>query len=95
MNPLWLAIHLPYLPLESRASLSPPSAVVEQGRILLADEAAREAGIVSGIGVAAARMLAPTITLMARDRAQENAALHALACWAGGFTPRLSLTPDT
>lgn len=40
-------------------------------------------------------MLLPAIALVARDRAQENAALHALACWAGGFTPRISLTPDT
>ena len=37
-------------------------------------------------------MLAPTITLLARDTAQETAALHALACWAGTFTPRVSLT---
>ncbi len=72
-----------------------PSAVVEQGRILLGDEAARRAGIVSGTGVAAARMLAPAITLLARNPSREAAALQALACWAGSLTPRISLTPDT
>jgi len=69
--------------------------VVDQGRIVLADEAAQQAGIAGGIGVAAARLLVPTITLLARDRAQETATLRALACWAGAFTPRISLTPDT
>lgn len=95
MNPLWLALHFPRLPLEARSALSPPSAVVEQGRVVLADDAARQAGIIRGTGVAAARMLAPAITLLAREPAQEAAAMQALACWAGGFTPRISLTPDT
>ena len=70
-------------------------AIVEQGRILLCDAAARQAGIERGTGVAAARMLAPDITLLARNPAREAAALQALACWAGGFTPRVSLAPDT
>lgn len=95
MTPLWLAVHLPRLPLEARASLSPPSAIVEQGRILLGDDAARQAGIGHGTVVATARMLLPAIALVARDRAQEGAAMQALACWAGGFTPRISLTPGT
>ena len=40
-------------------------------------------------------MLAPAITLMARNTAREAEMMHTLACWAGGFTPRVSLTPDT
>jgi protein ImuB len=75
--------------------LSSPSAIVEQGRILLGDEAARWAGVEGGIGVAAARALAPAITLVARDAAREAAAVHTLACWAGSLTPKLSVTPDT
>ncbi|WP_153110070.1 Y-family DNA polymerase [Propionivibrio limicola] len=94
-SPVWLALHLPYLPLEANASCPSPSAVVERGRILLGDEAARQAGIESGIGVAAARALAPGLTLLARDPSRESAALQTLACWAGRFTPRVSLTPDT
>lgn len=86
---------MPLLPLESRAAPSPPSAVVERGRIVLADAVALDSGVVAGTGVAAARMLAPTITLLARDAQQEAAALHALACWAGAFTPRISISGDT
>ncbi|HUW36886.1 MAG TPA: DNA polymerase Y family protein [Rhodocyclaceae bacterium] len=94
-NPLWLALHLPLLPLEVGAPSPSPSAVVERGRILLGDDAARRAGIEAGTGVAAARLLVPAITLIARNASREAAALHGLACWAGGFTPRVSLTPDT
>lgn len=93
--PLWLALHLPHLPLEANAPLPSPSAVVENGRILLGDDAARQAGIQGGIGVSAARMLAPSITLIARNPLREAAAMQMLACWAGGLTPRISLTPDT
>lgn len=95
MNRLWLAVHLPWLPLEARATRSPPSALVERDRVVLADEAARLAGVVNGTRVAVARMLVPTITLVARDGAQEAAAMHALACWTGNFTPHVSLADDT
>ena len=92
---LWLALHLPCLSLEANAPLPSPSAVVEDARVVLADAAAQAAGIGRGTGVAAARMLAPSITLLARSRSREAAAMQALACWAGAFTPRVSLTPDT
>lgn len=69
--------------------------MVEHGRILLGDTVAQQAGIRAGIGVAAARALAPDLQLLARDAAREAAALQALACWAGRFTPRVSLTSDT
>ena len=62
---------------------------------MLPDEAARQAGVVCGTRLAAARMLAPTITLIARDGVQEAAAMHALACWAGNFTPHVSLADAT
>lgn len=55
MNPLWLALDLPRLPLEAHSGLPGPSAVA-----------------------AAARAAA---------------ALETLACWAGGFTPRVVLAP--
>lgn len=61
----------------------------------MADTAARQAGIEMGAGVAAARMLVPTIKLILRSASREAAAMHHLACWAGSFTPRVSLTPDT
>ena len=92
---LWLAIHLLRLPLEACAPLPSPSAIVAQGRILDSDDAAQRVGIAAGIGTAAARALAPTITLLARDAAREAAALQRLACWAGSLSPRISLTPDS
>ena len=45
------------------------------------------------MGLAAARAVAPRLTIAARDAARETAALEALACWAGGFTPRVALAP--
>ena len=72
-----------------------PSAVVERGRILLGDDAAQMAGIRGGIGVAAARALAPGITLLERHPERESAAVGTLACWAGSLAPRVSVTPDT
>lgn len=83
------------MPLEANAPLPSPSAIVEQGRILLADAVARQAGVGRGIGVAAARMLAPAITLMPRKLSREAAAIAALACWAGSLTPRISVTQDS
>ncbi|MDR0440589.1 MAG: DNA polymerase Y family protein [Candidatus Accumulibacter sp.] len=95
MSPLWLALRLSRLPLEARAPWPSPSAVVERGRILIGDEAAEDAGVTSGIGVAAARALSPGIALFPRDEMRENAAMRALACWAGRLTPRVSVTADT
>lgn len=45
--------------------------------------------------MAAARALAPGVTLLPRHREREEAALRTLACWAGCLTPRISLTSDT
>ena len=43
------------------------------------------------MSVAAARALLPSVHLRARDVAREQAALEQLACWAGQFTPHLSI----
>jgi protein ImuB len=94
-SPIWLALHLPCLPLEAHASGFSPSAVVEHGRVLLGDAAAQHAGVCAGTGIAAARALVSDLNLLARDPAREIAALQTLACWAGRFTPRISLTSDT
>jgi protein ImuB len=95
MKPLWLALHLPRLPLEACVPLPSPGAVVERGHVLLGDETAQGSGVVSGIGVAAARALSPGIVLLARDRPREDAAMRALACWAGCLTPRINVLADT
>lgn len=93
--PLWLALHLPCLSLEANAPLPSPSAVVDRNRILLGDAAAQQAGIRHGTSVAAAHAGASHPTLIARNPAQESAALQTLACWASSLTPKVSLTADT
>jgi protein ImuB len=103
MDPLWLALDLPRLPLDAHPSLSGssgepaapgfPRAVAAAGRILACNDAALAAGIVPGMGLAAARAMAPAIVLAPRDPAREAAALASLACWAGSLTPRVVLVP--
>lgn len=64
-----------------------------RGRVLACDAAAATSGVAPGMGLTAARALAPTLNVVARDMAREAAALAALACWAGSFTPVISLVP--
>jgi len=93
MQALWLALHLPQLPLEAHPGLPSPSAVAARGRVLACDAAAAAAGVAPGMSLTAARAMAPTLNVVARDVAREAAALAALACWAGSFTPSISLVP--
>jgi len=67
--------------------------VAAHGQVLACDAAADAAGVAPGMSLAAARAMAPTLNVVARDVARETAALSALACWAGSFTPRISLVP--
>ncbi len=46
-----------------------------------------------GLGLAAARALAPGLRVQLQDPAAESAALHALATWLHRFTPLVSLEP--
>lgn len=64
-----------------------------RGRVLACDAAAEAAGVAPGVSLTTARALAPTLHVAARDMARETAALAALACWAGSFTPTISLVP--
>ncbi len=105
---LWLALHLPRLPLEifqrghdrpaaaaNDASLR-PFAITTDGphpQLLLADAEAQRQGIRPGMGLSAAYAIAPDLVVRPRDRLQEDASLEALALWAEQFTPTLSLAP--
>jgi protein ImuB len=100
---LWLAVHLPALPLEvfERALAEPLPLAVDAGarggreRILLANSAALDAGVRPGLGIAAARSLCPTLRLLLRRPADEQSSLRHLAIWCLGFTPQVSLAPPT
>lgn len=90
---LWLALHFPFLPIEALSITSTPCALVTRGRIVLPDPQASAAGVEAGQRVASALGLVPGLCLVERVPAREAAALFERACWAGRFTPGLSLRP--
>jgi protein ImuB len=97
---LWLALHLPRLPLEvhTRGSAQPaPSAVTELQRgsahVLVADARAAQAGAYPGLALSAAHALIATLKAYERDPKKESAALEALAALCFKYTPTVSLMP--
>lgn len=64
-----------------------------RGRILVADPVAAAAGVLPGQTLSTALGLLPGLRVCERDPACEVRALADLACWAGRFTPTLSLVP--
>lgn len=91
-------MQLPRLPLElyARGTLCPdPQAVAETGprgaRIVLADAAAREAGVRRGMSVTAAHALCRQLILYPRAPEREAAALEGVAAWALRFTSFVSV----
>ncbi len=94
---LWIACHLPRLPLELFASPTPePFAVAQGRRIAACDNKALARGVRPGMTVAAATAIAPRLRVKPRDAAGETEALLTLAAWCGQFTPNVALEfPDT
>jgi protein ImuB len=97
---LWLALHLPALPLEvfTRAEgTQRPLAVSDiQARhpsILVASPSARRQGVLPGMPIGAAQALATELQLLARAPEREQAALEGLAAWSLQFTSLVSLVP--
>ena len=96
---LWCALHLPDLALQvfTRGSGdAAPLAILGPRpgqRVLAANPAAIARGVAAGLRPAGALALAPDLRLCERDLHLELAALSELACWAGRFTPALSLDP--
>jgi protein ImuB len=70
------------------------SAVVSRGRVLACDRLASEAGVSAGQKLSTALGLQPGLAIFERDALRESAALMHLACWAGRFTPTVSLSPQ-
>jgi protein ImuB len=94
MTPLWLALHFHRLPVEVLA-LPAPAATIARQRIVVADLLATEAGVKPGMRLADALALVPGLRPHERQPEREAEALAALACWAGHFTPHVSLeSPD-
>ena len=101
MNPLWLALYLPQLPLEcatgtavdhSAAQLVYQTSASKQTVYRLNDKAA-SAGIEPGMPLSAARSLCADLVAIERDTRREKNALYNLALWALQFTSKVSLEP--
>jgi protein ImuB len=99
---LWMAAHLPSLPLEALAwsvsgSAPRPRAVFElhdrTQLIVAADESAQRAGARPGLSATAAMVLVPELETRARDLHREHRLLRRLAQLAQRFTPRVCLEP--
>jgi len=90
---LWLALHFPLLPIEALPLRQSPSAVVARGRVLVGDAGAVAAGVRAGQRLSTALGLQPGLSIFERCDAREKQALDNLACWAGRFTPTISLAP--
>ena len=87
---LWLALEFPRLPLQALASPSSPSAVVERGRVRVADAQAAAAGVLPGQRLATALALAPGLQALAGDPGCEAAALQQLAAGESKYLPQLA-----
>jgi protein ImuB len=89
----WFALHLPQLPLEALHT-PPPSAVLVQRRVLLADAQAQAGGVQAGMSAGTALSVLPGVQLHPRSQAQEAALLQRLALALLRYTPSLVLQPD-
>lgn len=90
---LWLALHFPLLPLEALPLRQSPSAVVARGLVQVGDAEAVAAGVCAGQKLSTALGLQPGLSVFERCEAREKQAQESLACWAGRFTPTISLVP--
>jgi protein ImuB len=92
---LWIAIHLPYLPLEALPSPAPvePRVVTDGTDVLVCNPEAQARGVRDGMRLSAACALLPGLHYHLQNPAAEAAALDTLAAWAGQFTPNVSLEP--
>ena len=94
---LWLALHLPLLPLEAFCATLPPAeaarpvALLANHRVSQVNPAAAERGLRPGIQRATALALAAELLLADSHPGREAAALQAVAHAALAFTPAVTL----
>ena len=97
---LWIAIHLPALPVQVFCRAEPertPRVVVATAArrtVLAANAAALEGGIAPGDSLARALALIPQAVAHERMLSAERALLDELAGWALQFTPQVSIEPE-
>ena len=96
---LWLCLYFSELPLELREPRDIGCVAITDRvgsrRVLIAcNEASREAGLHRGLDATTALAQRPTLKLIDRSRAQEQASLHALAGWAEQFSSKVCMDID-
>jgi protein ImuB len=97
MAMLWIALHLPALPLEAFAATlgtlqhALPLALLQGQRITAANRVALQLGVKPGCKRATALALAPQLRFGQADAAREAQALRAVAHAALAFTPMVAL----
>ena len=98
-NQLWLAVHMPTLPLEALSvpRAGPATVVVEPRKghlwVIVANEKALAQGVAPGLKLSAALALSRTLTVLDRSPEAEHLKLTSLAQWARRVTPSVSLEP--
>ncbi|MDQ7968145.1 MAG: DNA polymerase Y family protein [Oxalicibacterium faecigallinarum] len=96
---LWIALHLPQLPLDivlrcryaSEQLAQLPLAVSDHKRIGWCNTAALDAGIRAGMSEGNARALNAQLEIVPRTPPEEIRALHEAALWSLHFTPHVTL----
>jgi protein ImuB len=89
---LWLCLRFEQLPLEClERSEQHPVAVLENQRVLRANDCAAALGVRAGMGTATVRALAADepVRMLERDPQAERRCLEQLCCWAYSITPSL------
>jgi protein ImuB len=89
---LWIAVHLPNLPLEvliRSADCSQPCCVMQDHAVLAANETACAAGLHVGMRRATALALLPELQILERDIGQERGVLESIALALLRFTPQV------
>ncbi|MDP7564418.1 MAG: hypothetical protein QF841_08015, partial [Arenicellales bacterium] len=97
---LWLAVHLPYLPLEAlgynhtERILAVYAQHGQTQQVVAASCSARQAGVQPGMALAVAHSLIPMLESSPRDIAAEKIHLARLATQAGNWTPAVTVLDD-
>ncbi|MEC5388300.1 DNA polymerase Y family protein [Uliginosibacterium sp. H3] len=92
---LWLALHFHRFPLEVFDAIEQPAVAAERHLVVCANAQAAALGVVAGMRLSGALGLAPGLGVYERKPLREAEALDRLACWAGSFSPHVSLAgPD-
>lgn len=93
---LWIAAHVPQLPLLALQATSSMLVVFDSARrprIVAADDQASAAGVHIGMSLGAALAVAPDIDARPRDETREQELMQRLAQVASVFTPLVSIEP--